>query len=407
MSTGQIDERTIAKYEREAKEQGKESWWIAFILDTGEEERAKGKTVEVGRAQFETKNKRYTLLDAPGHASYVPNMIGGASQADVGILVISARKGEFETGFDRGGQTREHAMLAKTLGIARMVVAINKMDDKTVEWDKERFEYIQSKLAPFLKRWGFKSKDIYWVPVSGFTGLNINTPVGKELCPWYEGRTLMETLDSLEPVERDVDGPVRLPLLGGYRDMGTTFAIGKLESGTLRKGDAVRIEPSGVEASCYGLEIDDISLDYVGPGENVVVKLKGCDEDDLRSGYVLTTPDKPLKPGREFEAQVVIQQLLEHKPLITAGYKCVLHVHSLSVECTIERMVSQLDPKRGRFTKRPPTFLKQGGVGLVRITTEETIAIEPFDEVPQLGRFTLRDEGRTVALGKVMKVITE
>ena len=98
-----------------------------------------GKTVEVGRAAFETEKKRYTILDAPGHKAYVPNMIGGAAQADVGVLVISARRGEFEAGFDRGGQTREHVMLAKTAGVRRLVVAINKMDDATVNWDKERY----------------------------------------------------------------------------------------------------------------------------------------------------------------------------------------------------------------------------------------------------------------------------
>ena len=130
--TGYVDKRTIEKYEREAKQRNRESWFLAFIMDTNEEERAKGKTVEVGRAPFETEAKRYTILDAPGHKNYVPHMISGAAQADVGILVISARRGEFETGFERGGQTREHAMLCKTLGVRFLIVVINKMDDPTV-----------------------------------------------------------------------------------------------------------------------------------------------------------------------------------------------------------------------------------------------------------------------------------
>ena len=131
--TDQVDERTMAKYEKEAKEKNRESWYLAYIMDTNEEERARGKTVEVGRAHFATAKKRYTLLDAPGHKNYVPNMIGGASQADVGVLVISARKGEFEAGFDRGGQTREHAMLAKTLGLQKLVVLVNKMVTASTE----------------------------------------------------------------------------------------------------------------------------------------------------------------------------------------------------------------------------------------------------------------------------------
>lgn len=137
--TGMVDERTMEKYEKEAKDAGRESWYLSWALDTNKEERAKGKTVEVGRARFETEKRRYTILDAPGHKSYVPNMISGAAQADVGLLVISARKGEFETGFDKGGQTREHAVLAKMNGINKLVVVINKMDDPTVEWSKERY----------------------------------------------------------------------------------------------------------------------------------------------------------------------------------------------------------------------------------------------------------------------------
>ena len=136
--TGMVDERTMEKYEKEAREAGRESWYLSWALDTSKEERSKGKTVEVGRARFETEKRRYTILDAPGHKSYVPNMISGASQADVGVLVISARKGEFETGFDKGGQTREHAVLAKMQGINKLVIVINKMDDPTVEWSKER-----------------------------------------------------------------------------------------------------------------------------------------------------------------------------------------------------------------------------------------------------------------------------
>ncbi|XP_010165234.1 eukaryotic peptide chain release factor GTP-binding subunit ERF3A-like, partial [Antrostomus carolinensis] len=135
--TGMVDKRTLEKYEREAKEKNRETWYLSWALDTNQEERDKGKTVEVGRAYFETEKKHFTILDAPGHKSFVPNMIGGASQADLAVLVISARKGEFETGFEKGGQTREHAMLAKTAGVKHLIVLINKMDDPTVNWSNE------------------------------------------------------------------------------------------------------------------------------------------------------------------------------------------------------------------------------------------------------------------------------
>ncbi|CDQ97061.1 unnamed protein product [Oncorhynchus mykiss] len=136
--TGMVEKRTLEKYEREAKEKNRETWYLSWALDTNQEERDKGKTVEVGRAYFETEKKHFTILDAPGHKSFVPNMIGGASQADLAVLVISARKGEFETGFEKGGQTREHAMLAKTAGVKHLIVLVNKMDDPTVNWSLER-----------------------------------------------------------------------------------------------------------------------------------------------------------------------------------------------------------------------------------------------------------------------------
>lgn len=151
LSTGMVDARTIEKLQAEAKDQNRTSWFLAYMMDVNQEERQKGITVEVGRAHFCTPNKRFTILDAPGHKNYVPNMITGVAQADVGVLVISARKGEFEAGFDRSGQTREHALLAKTLGVRKLVIVVNKMDEPTVEWSKERFDTIQTKLGTYLK----------------------------------------------------------------------------------------------------------------------------------------------------------------------------------------------------------------------------------------------------------------
>ncbi|KAJ4752649.1 GTP-binding elongation factor Tu family protein [Rhynchospora pubera] len=191
--SGQVDDRTIQKYEKEAKDKSRESWYMAYIMDTNEEERVKGKTVEVGRAHFETDNTRFTILDAPGHKSYVPNMISGASQADIGVLVISARKGEFETGYEKGGQTREHVLLAKTLGVAKLVVVINKMDDPTVNWNKSRYDEIESKMAPFLKTSGYNiKKDVHFLPISGLVGSNIKDRLDTKICSWWDGPCLFE-----------------------------------------------------------------------------------------------------------------------------------------------------------------------------------------------------------------------
>lgn len=185
--SGMVDKRTMEKYEREAKEAGRESWYLSWALDSTPQERAKGKTVEVGRAYFETTFRRYTILDAPGHKTYVPSMISGAAQADVAILVISARKGEFETGFEKGGQTREHIMLVKTAGIGKVIIVINKMDEPTVEWAKSRYDEIKEKISPFIRAAGFNLKtDVVFIPVSAYTGANLKDRVGKIVCPWYE-----------------------------------------------------------------------------------------------------------------------------------------------------------------------------------------------------------------------------
>lgn len=184
--TGMVDKRTMEKYEKEAKEAGRESWYLSWALDSTPQERSKGKTVEVGRGYFETDARRYTILDAPGHKTYVPSMISGAAQADVAILVISARKGEFETGFEKGGQTREHIMLVKTAGVSKVVIVINKMDDTTVNWEKSRYEEIRDKMIPFIKASGYNPKtDVSFIPVSAQTGMNLKDRVPKSVCAWW------------------------------------------------------------------------------------------------------------------------------------------------------------------------------------------------------------------------------
>jgi peptide chain release factor subunit 3 len=225
-ATGMVDERTMDKYKREAKEAGRETWYISWALDLTKEERSKGKTVEVGRGFFETERRRYSILDAPGHKTYVPNMIGGASQADVGVLVISARKGEYETGFEKGGQTREHAMLAKTQGVNKLIVAVNKMDDPTVEWSEDRFKECTTKLAQFLKGVGYNPKtDVAFMPISAQTTIGIKDRVSKELAPWYDGPSLLEYLDNMKALDRKLNAPFMMPISAKYRDLGTMIEV--------------------------------------------------------------------------------------------------------------------------------------------------------------------------------------
>lgn len=403
--TGSVDERLIAKYEREAKEKNRDSWYMAYIMDTNEEERAKGKTVEVGRAQFETTAKRYTILDAPGHKNYVPNMIAGAAQADVGVLVISSRKGEFETGFERGGQTREHAQLAKTLGVAKLVVVVNKMDDPSVQWEQARFDEVQTKLSPFLKQCGYNvKKDVYFLPISGLHGTGMKDRVPKELAPWWDGPSLFECLDSLEPQERSPDAPFRMPLVDKYKEDGKVWVMGKTEAGIVRRGDSLMIMPNRTTVKVLGVFRDAQELAAARPGENIRLRLQGVEEEEVAAGFVVCSVTQPVPVVTQFDALLSVLELLEHKSIFTAGYTCVLHIHTATEECEVVALHHQIDPKTKEPIKKKCLFLKSGSIALVRIQLAGTICLERFKDFPQLGRFTLRDEGRTIAIGKVERI---
>jgi len=399
----QVDKRTIERYEKEAKARNRDSWFLAYIMDTGEEERAKGKTVEVGRAQFETENRRYTILDAPGHKNYVPNMIQGASQADIGILVISARKGEFETGFERGGQTREHAMLAKTLGINKLIVVINKMDE--AKWSQERYDECVNKLRPFLRTCGFAVKrDVIFIPISGLSGDNVKDTLAKEKAPWYDGESLLNHMDTMHIVGRNPEGVLRVPILDRYQERGTV-AMGKVESGVLKTGQKILLMPTRATAVINQVYINEAPVRTAKPGENVLIRVS-CSVDDIQKGFVMCGLKEPEPPRavHAFAAQIALVDTLEHRPLLTAGYKCILHIHTVAVECTVAKLLRPIDPKTGKPVKKHITFIKQGQAAICRIEVEQSITVETFEHLPQLGRLTLRDEGKTIAIGKVLQL---
>ncbi|NXN99646.1 HBS1L protein, partial [Rhinopomastus cyanomelas] len=206
---GNVNKRTMHKYEQESKKAGKASFAYAWVLDETGEERERGVTMDVGMTKFETKTKVITLMDAPGHKDFIPNMITGAAQADVAILVVDASRGEFEAGFETGGQTREHGLLVRSLGVTQLVVAVNKMDQ--VNWQQERFQEITTKLGQFLKQAGFKESDVAYIPTSGLDGENLVTRgQSSDLTQWYKGNCLLEQIDSFKPPQRSVDKPFRL-----------------------------------------------------------------------------------------------------------------------------------------------------------------------------------------------------
>lgn len=391
--TGMVDQRTLDKYKREAKDMGRETWYLSWALDLTNEERAKGKTVEVGRGFFETEKRRYSILDAPGHKTYVPHMIGGASQADVGILVISARKGEYETGFEKGGQTREHAMLAKTQGVNKLVVVINKMDDPTVNWSKERYVECTTKLQQFLKGTGYNLKtDVFFMPIAAQQTMGIKDRIPKDKCPWYDGPSLLEYLDGMQALERKTNAPFMMAVAGKYRDMGTMIE-GKIEAGVVKKGMSLIMMPNKqtVDVSAaYGETEDEVALAQCG--DQVRLRLRGIEEEEILPGFVLCSPKRLVHNVAQFEAQI---RILDLKSILTAGFNCVLHVHAAIEEVTFAALLHKLQKGTGRKSKLPPSHAKKGDsiIAILQVTGGAgSVCVEKFEDYPQMGRFTLRDQ---------------
>jgi peptide chain release factor subunit 3 len=388
--TGEVDKRTLEKYEREAREANRESWYLSWALDTNKEEREKGKTVEVGRAFFETEMKTFTILDAPGHRSYVPNMIGGAAQADVAILVISARKGEFETGFEKGGQTREHTLLIKTAGVKYLVVAINKMDDPTVDWSEERYDEIIDKLTPFIKKSGFNTKkDVHFMPISGLTGLFIKDVPSPNPFPKYTGPSLLGHIDYLPKILR-ADGPLRLPVAGKYKDMGVVVC-GKIESGFLAKNSNLIMMPIKKEVSTISIFTDKEETEMSYTGENVELKLKGVEEEEVSTGFVVCDKTDLCHVCRKFDAQI---HIIDYDSIIAPGFSCIIHVHTAIEEVVFKGFLCAVDRKTGKRTENKPRFVKQDDVVIARLEASRPICLEMFSMFPQMGRFTLRYNDR-------------
>ncbi|KAK5131223.1 hypothetical protein LTR08_001192 [Meristemomyces frigidus] len=408
-ATGMVDERTMEKYKRDAKDLGRESWYLSWALDQTKEERSKGKTVEVGRGFFETEKRRYSILDAPGHKTYVPNMVSGAAQADVGVLVISARKGEYETGFEKGGQTREHAVLAKTQGINKLVVAVNKMDDPTVEWSEARYKECITKLTVFLRGLGYNPKtDLTFMPIAAQQTLGIKDRVPASVCAWIgDAPSLLEHLDAMQTLERKVHAPFMMPIAAKYRDMGTMIE-GKIEAGVIKKDTRYLLMPTKADihiSQLYGESEEEIERAMCG--EQVRLRIKGAEEEDIYPGFVLCSVKRPVHCVTSFEAQI---RLLELKSILSAGFNCVLHIHSATEEVTFSALLHKLEPKTNRKSKKAPGFAKQGMNIIARLTVTGgagSVCVERFEDYPQLGRFTLRDQGQTIAIGKITRLVTE
>jgi elongation factor 1-alpha len=399
---GAIDERTIKAFEEEAEKMGKGTFKYAWVLDNLKEERERGVTIDLRFLKFETRKFNYTVIDAPGHRDFVKNMITGASQADAAVLFCSAKKGEFEAGIGPGGQTREHAFLAFTLGIRQLIVAVNKMDDISVNWSKDRYEEIKNEVSRMLRMVGFKVEKINFIPVSGWTGDNLIKKSDK--MPWYNGPSLIEALDLLEVPAKPTNKPLRVPIQDVYSITGIgTVPVGRVETGTLKAGQNIIFMPSNKTGEVKSIEMHHTNIPVAEPGDNIGMNVRGIARTDIHRGDVAGPVDNPPTVAKEFIGQIIV---IYHPTAIAAGYTPVLHYHTGQIACRFTELVKKIDPRSGQVTEEKPSFLKTGDAAWVKMEPLHPIAIETYQDFPELGRFAIRDMGTTVAAG-VVKEITK
>ncbi len=395
---GYVDEKTLKTLEEEAKKKGKESFKFAWLLDKLKEERERGLTIDLSFVKFETKKYYFTIIDAPGHRDFIKNMITGASQADAAILVVSARPGEFEAGMSPEGQTREHLILAKTMGIDQIIVAVNKMDATQPPYDKKRYEQIKAILGKFMKGLGYDPAKIPFVPVSAWTGENLIERSPN--MPWYNGPTIVEALDMLQPPKKPIDKPLRIPIQNVYSITGVgTVPVGRVETGVLKVGDKVVFMPPGVVGEVRSIEMHHQPIEKAEPGDNIGFNVRGVSKKDIKRGDVAGHLDNPPTVVEEFTARVFI---IWHPTAITVGYTPVIHAHTASVAARITEIVAKLDPRTGQVIEKNPSFLKQGEAAIVKFKPIKPMVIEKYSEFPQLGRFAMRDMGKTIGIGVVV-----
>jgi len=406
---GGIDKRTIEKFEKESAESGKGSFKYAWVLDKLKAERERGITIDIALWKFETKKFYFTIIDAPGHRDFIKNMITGTSQADVAILIIAAGVGEFEAGYAKDGQTREHALLAYTLGVKQMIVCINKMDSKGVDYSKNRYMEIKEELSKFLAKVGYNPKKVPFIPISGWVGDNM---IDKSTnMDWYKkdekagmtGLTLIETLDSIKPPKRPTDKALRLPLQDVYKIGGIgTVPVGRVETGILKPNMTVVFAPPMVTTDVKSVEMHHEQVQAANPGDNVGFNVKNVSIKDIKRGNVAgDAKNDPPKGATSFEAQLIV---LNHPGQIRAGYTPVLDCHTAHIACKFVELKTKIDKRSGKLLEENPDFLKSGEAGIITLEPTKPMVVESYKEYAPLGRFAVRDMRQTVAVGIIKKV---
>merc|ERR1719383_1596652 len=394
---------------------GKGSFKYAWVLDKLKAERERGITIDIALWKFETGKYYVTIIDAPGHRDFIKNMITGTSQADCGVLIIASGTGEFEAGISKNGQTREHALLAYTLGVKQLIVGVNKMDSTEPPYSQARFEEIQKEVQGFIKKVGYNPAAVPFVPISGWHGDNM-LETSKNMS-WYKGwkierkegkstgMSLIDALDAIIPPTRPTDKPLRLPLQDVYKIGGIgTVPVGRVETGVIKPGMVVNFAPSNVTTEVKSVEMHHTSLDEALPGDNVGFNVKNVSVKEIRRGNVASdSKNDPAKEAENFKAQVII---LNHPGEIRKGYSPVLDCHTAHIACKFEEMVEKIDRRSGKKLEDNPEKVKSGDAAIVIMKPSKPMCVEPFSEYAPLGRFAVRDMRQTVAVG-VIKSVTK
>lgn len=412
---GGIDKRTIEKFEKEAQEMGKGSFKYAWVLDKLKAERERGITIDIALWKFETAKYYVTIIDAPGHRDFIKNMITGTSQADCAVLIVAAGTGEFEAGISKNGQTREHALLAYTLGVKQLIVGVNKMDSTEPPYSKARFEEIQKEVSTYIKKIGYNPDTVAFVPISGWHGDNMlesstnmswfkgwSVKKGKEKKE-FTGQTLLDSLDNIDPPSRPTDKALRLPLQDVYKIGGIgTVPVGRVETGIIKPGMVAQFAPGGLATEVKSVEMHHTALEQAVPGDNVGFNVKNISVKDIRRGNVASdSKNDPAKETEDFKAQVII---LNHPGEIRAGYAPVVDCHTAHIACKFADLKEKIDRRSGKKLEDNPEKVKSGDAAIVRMVPQKPMCVEAFVDYAPLGRFAVRDMRQTVAVGVIKEV---
>ncbi|WP_459201221.1 translation elongation factor EF-1 subunit alpha [Methanococcus sp. CF] len=392
---GAIDPQLIVRLRKEAEEKGKAGFEFAYVMDGLKEERERGVTIDVAHKKFPTPKYEVTIVDCPGHRDFIKNMITGASQADAAILVVNVD--DAKSGIQP--QTREHVFLSRTLGISQLAVAINKMD--TVNFSEADYNEMKKMLGDqLLKMVGFNPANMHFVPVASLHGDNVFKKSDKT--PWYNGPTLAEVIDGFQPPEKPTTLPLRLPIQDVYSITGVgTVPVGRVETGIIKPGDKVIFEPAGAVGEIKTVEMHHEQLPSAEPGDNIGFNVRGVGKKDIKRGDVLGHTTNPPTVAADFTAQIVV---LQHPSVLTVGYTPVFHAHTAQIACTFMELQKKLNPATGEVLEENPDFLKAGDAAIVKLMPTKPLVIESVKEIPQLGRFAIRDMGMTVAAGMAIQV---